>query len=80
MPTLTIKNIPEDLYTRLKRRAEIHRRSLNSEVILYLEQALGSHAVEPEVLLARARQLREKTRAHPIDEATFNAAKRAGRP
>ena len=80
MPTLTLKNIPEDLYTRLKRRAEIHRRSLNSEVIFCLEQVLKSHTVEPEALLARARQLREKTRAHPIDEATFNAAKRAGRP
>ncbi len=80
MPTLTLKNIPEDLYARLKRRAEIHRRSLNSEVLFCLEQALKSHAVEPETLLARARQLREKTRAHPIDEATFNAAKRAGRP
>ncbi|WP_322801583.1 FitA-like ribbon-helix-helix domain-containing protein [Thermoflexus sp.] len=80
MPTLTIKNMPEDLYRRLKRRAEMHRRSLNSEIIFCLEQAVGAYRVDPEIFLVRARQLREKTRMHPLDEATLNAAKRTGRP
>jgi len=36
--TLTIKNIPEPLVKRLKQQAATHRRSLNFQVISYLEQ------------------------------------------
>lgn len=38
--TLTLKNIPENVYTRLKLSAEVHRRSLNSEAIVCLEAVL----------------------------------------
>jgi antitoxin FitA len=37
MATLTLKNVPDDLYERLKQRAARHRRSLNQEVIAVLE-------------------------------------------
>ncbi len=40
MATLTIKNIPDELYRQLKKTAEQHRRSLNSEVIVCLERSL----------------------------------------
>ena len=40
MPTLTIRNVPDDLHRRLKARAEAHRRSLNAEVLVILEDAL----------------------------------------
>ncbi|MGC8703572.1 MAG: FitA-like ribbon-helix-helix domain-containing protein, partial [Thiomonas sp.] len=41
MPTtLTLKNIPDEVYQRLKTSAEIHRRSLNSEAIVCLESVL----------------------------------------
>ena len=80
MPTLTIKNIPEDLYAQLKRYAEINRRSLNSEVILCIERAIRSYRIQPEVYLARARRLREKTARYPITDDEFSAAKVAGRP
>lgn len=80
MPTLTIKNIPEELYIKLKRSAEINRRSINSEVILCIERAIHSRKIQPEVYLARARQLREKTRHHPITDDEFISAKGIGRP
>ena len=80
MPTLTIKNIPEDLYTQLKRYAEINRRSLNSEVILCIERALHSRRMSPEEYTARARRLRAKTARHPINDDEFNTAKGVGRP
>ncbi|GAB4565953.1 MAG: hypothetical protein Kow0047_16930 [Anaerolineae bacterium] len=80
MPTLTIKNIPEDLYAQLKRHAEINRRSLNSEVILCIERALRSRKMSPEEYVARARRLRAKTARHPISDDEFNTAKQAGRP
>ena len=40
MPSLTIKNIPDELYVELKHTAEQHHRSINSEVIVCLEQSL----------------------------------------
>ncbi len=80
MPTLTIKNIPEDLYAQLKQYAKINRRSLNSEVILCIERAVRSRKIQPEVYLARARQLREKTAQYQISDDEFNAAKAVGRP
>ncbi len=80
MPTLTIKNIPEDLYADLKRYAKINRRTLNAEVILCIERAMRSKKIKTEAYLARARELREKTKRHPISDEEFNLAKVSGRP
>jgi hypothetical protein len=79
MPTVTLRNIPEELYEALKRRAERNRRSLNSEIIVCLEEAVRRQGVVTEELLARARQLREKTARYTITDDEFNTAKRAGR-
>jgi antitoxin FitA len=38
--SLTLNNIPDALYERLKEAADAHRRSLNSEVIFCLESIL----------------------------------------
>ena len=40
MPSLTIKNIPENLLEKLRRKAAADRRSLNQQVLRLLEQAL----------------------------------------
>lgn len=80
MPTtLTLKNIPDDVYARLRVAAEMHRRSLNSEAIVCLETVLMPTRIAPAERLSRARQLRaelsEKFRACDID-----ALKKEGRP
>ncbi len=80
MPTITVKNIPPDLYERLKEAAAAHRRSINSEVIVCIEQALRGNRIDPEDILARARVLREKTAAYAITDDEFTQAKSAGRP
>ena len=80
MPTITVKNIPGDVYELLKQSAAANRRSINSEVITCIERGTRGRKVNAEDLLLRARQLRHKTRRHPIREATFRAAKLAGRP
>ena len=41
MASITIKNIPDELYTRLKKRASLNHRSINGEVIYCLEDALS---------------------------------------
>jgi len=58
MATLTIKNVPDPLVRRLKARATLHRRSLNREVIACLEALVQAAPVDPEALLARAREVR----------------------
>ena len=59
MPTnLTLKNIPDEVYDRLKYFAETHRRSLNSEAIVCLESVLLPGRISPSERLARARALR----------------------
>lgn len=79
MPTtLTLKNIPDEVYERLKASAEAHRRSLNSEAIVCLESVLLPGRTEPAERLARALRAslpKGKFRARDID-----ALKRAGRP
>ncbi len=59
MPTtLTLKNIPDSVYERLKAAAELHRRSMNSEAIVCLEAVLLPARVAPTERLARAREMR----------------------
>lgn len=45
--TLTLKNIPDDGYERLRAAAEMHRRSLNSEAIVCLESVLTPTKIAP---------------------------------
>ncbi|MBN1362115.1 MAG: Arc family DNA-binding protein [Sedimentisphaerales bacterium] len=79
MPTITVKNIRAELYEKLKRVAAINHRSLNSEIIAWLERAVCSQQVDPDRLLAQARRLRAETPAHPITDRQSIHAKRAGR-
>ncbi|MBK6584072.1 MAG: Arc family DNA-binding protein [Gammaproteobacteria bacterium] len=78
--TLTLKNVPDEVYQRLKASAETHRRSLNSEAIVCLESVLLPGRIDPAERLARARAMRaalpgNQFRAHDVD-----ALKREGRP
>jgi plasmid stability protein len=41
MITITLKGIPKDVHAALKKRAAVHRRSLNNEVIFTLESSMG---------------------------------------
>ncbi len=61
--TITLKNLPDDLYQRLKEAAKANHRSLNSEVIACLEKNLLSAQVYPQERLNRARQLRNSLKA-----------------
>ena len=40
MPTLVLRNVPDDLYRRLKETAANHRRSMTQEAIVSLQAAL----------------------------------------
>ena len=79
MPTLTIKGMPDALYHRLKERAAANRRSLNSEILIALEQAVATAQADPEDLLARADALRGRVRAAHLTDARLRAVKDSGR-
>ena len=55
---ITLKNIPDDIYDRLKLAAAAHHRSLNREVIACLERVLLPTRATAEQHLAGARKLR----------------------
>ena len=78
--TLTLKNIPEDVYRRLKLSAETHRRSLNSEAIVCLESVLTPTRLSPSERLARARALRGQLAQAHFKARDIDTAKRQGRP
>ncbi len=80
MPSLTIKNIPKPVYRRLKAQAVQHRRSLTREVMACLEQASQSTPFEPDQILAKARDLRQRTQGTRLNDKTVNKLKTAGRP
>lgn len=60
MATITLKNIPEALYERLKYFAKLHHRSLNSEIIYNLEKSVGLAQEDPEQLRKQAEDFRER--------------------
>ena len=81
MPTtLTLKNIPDAVYARLKTAAEMHRRSLNSEAIVCLEAVLMPTKMAPSERLARARELRAALPMRDFLADDIDASKREGRP
>ena len=81
MPTtLTLKNIPDEVYQRLKASAELHRRSLNSEAIVCLESVLLPGRIDPGERLARARAWRAALQGTGFEAREVDAMKREGRP
>ncbi|HEU4628500.1 MAG TPA: Arc family DNA-binding protein [Gemmatimonadaceae bacterium] len=76
MATLTVKNIPTELYERLRASAAEHRRSLNSEILVCLERALHSERLDPATQLARVDALRERAALSPVTDALLDEARR----
>jgi antitoxin FitA len=72
--SITLKNIPEPLYRRIRMAADRHHRSLNSEIIARLERALAPHVVDIEASLQRARRLRERYAGPPLTIDEIEAA------
>jgi plasmid stability protein len=79
MATVTVKNIPDELYDRLKSIAEMNRRSINSEIIMCIENNVISRRMNVDEVLENARQLRQLTAGHMISDEEFNKAKAEGR-
>jgi len=80
MASVTIKNIPDELYEQLKESANAHHRSINSELIVCLERVLMPAKVSAAERLATAKELRDRVNVKRIDVSELDVAKRTGRP
>ncbi len=80
MANLTLKQVPDALYQRLKKRAANHRRSINNEAIMCLEQLLEPQRIDPKSRLEEIRALRRETPKVFLTDEALRQAKDEGRP
>lgn len=80
MASITLKNIPDDLYDLLRVQAAAHHRSINSEMIHCLETVLRPTTTGVEERLTRLRELRSRIQGKPFDTKEIDAAIDRGRP
>jgi plasmid stability protein len=79
MPTLSVKNLPDDLYESLKKAAKMHHRSINNEVIACLENNLKTRIKDTEDLLTTAERLRGLSASFKLTDDVISASKGYGR-
>lgn len=80
MPAITVKNIPDDLYQKLRQTAEINHRSINSELIHCLESVLRPVRMTTNQRLEVAARIRNQNAAVTVTEDSLRGRKSQGRP
>lgn len=60
MPSLTIRDIPDDLHAKLKAEAEAHGRSLNREILLRLKVSVDRRQPPVDAVVESLRAPRRK--------------------
>jgi plasmid stability protein len=79
MVAVTLKNIPIELYERVKQNAKTNHRSINSELIAIIEQSVMPQPLDVKAWLEKARQLREMTAHYVIRDEELTGLKNEGR-
>lgn len=79
MASITIKNVPDDLYDQLKRQAEDNRRSLNNEAIVCLQRAVRERRRDVRDILAEVDALRNSISVPPLTDELLAEAIDEGR-
>ncbi|MFM2344122.1 MAG: hypothetical protein RLZZ210_732 [Pseudomonadota bacterium] len=77
--TITLKNIPDDIYACLKQVAKAHHRSLNNEIIACLESVLMPKKIDTNSTIERIRGIRKNLHTKEFDEQQINQAIDDGR-
>jgi plasmid stability protein len=81
MASLTLKNIPDRLYQRLKLFAKLRHRSLNSEIIYNLEKSVGLTEEDSQKLREEVKEFRERiSRKGQLSPEEIEKAINEGRP
>jgi hypothetical protein len=80
MASVTLKNVPPELVTLLKREARQNRRSLNQEALARLEASLaGPRRRGPDAVKTLRRLHRRMAGLKPLTDAFLERAKSEGR-
>lgn len=79
MATVTIKNIPDDVYEKFREIAKSNQRSVNSEIIWLITREVELGSLPVDEVLSEAAVLRELTAHYRIDNETLTAWKQEGR-
>lgn len=80
MASITIKNMPDDLFSKLKKKAKSNQRSLNGEIIMALRGYINKISrPDPEEIIRIAREFRAKAKGS-LSEEEIKAAIKEGRP
>jgi plasmid stability protein len=80
MANITLKNVPDPLYEKLKQQADAHRRSITQEAIVCLERALGEESTDRDQLLEEIDRVRERTENYHLTDEELDDAIDTGRP
>ncbi len=81
MPSLTIKRLPDELYSSLKASAERNHRSLSSEVIVSLQRSFVGSRPPAEEVIDSLRQWHKQLSGLPrLTSREITRARRQGRP
>lgn len=78
MPTTLTIELPDDLRTRLERRAEANHRSLDDEVIRVLKTTVATEGENPEAIWKRIDRLREEGPTIDLDPTEMKRLMREG--
>jgi len=79
MPSITVKNIPQKLYEKLKITASLNHRSLNNEMINCIESVLMPKRLSISDKLLRAKRIRTQFSDDLIDPEEIKNAIEEGR-
>jgi len=80
MATVTIKNIPDEVYEKIKLQAKANHRSINSEMISIFEHAVQKRTPDDvQAILERTRKIRELTAHYVISDEELTRWKKEGR-
>ncbi len=79
MVAVTLKNVPTELYERVKQNARANHRSINNELIAIIEGSLMPQPLDVKAWLEEAHRLRETTAHYIINDAELTRLKNEGR-
>lgn len=78
--TITVKNVPQEVYEKIEMQAKANRRSVNSEIISIFEHAVQKRTpIDVQEILERARKVRELTSHYTITNEEIDRWKKEGR-
>jgi hypothetical protein len=74
-----LKNIPDDLYTKIKKSAEMNFRSINSEILFRLKSSLSQQKPEVNKLLSQIHEINRRIKIPILTDTLIESAKNEGR-